>query len=85
MPITPSLPGTLRRDGLVVQNDNTSEAIERHEAALERSPQRGRSGVPKASRARIQAPIPTWSPTELGEKVFLRFRDAGTDLDDVES
>lgn len=26
---------------------------------------------------------PTWSPTELGEQVFLRFHDAGTDLDDV--
>ena len=25
----------------------------------------------------------TWSPTELGEQVFLRFRDAGADLDDV--
>jgi phage baseplate assembly protein gpV len=25
----------------------------------------------------------TWSPTELGEQVFLRFRDAGTELPDV--
>ena len=24
-----------------------------------------------------------WEPTELGEQVFLRFRDAGTDLPDV--
>ena len=29
------------------------------------------------------APEPTWSPTELGEQVFLRFRDAGTKLEDV--
>ncbi len=30
-----------------------------------------------------QPPLPRWSPTELGEQVFLRFRDAGTKLEDV--
>jgi hypothetical protein len=84
-PITPSLLGTLQRHGLAVQNENTSEAIERYQEALERAigRLRGQSGVPRIARARDLAPEPTWSPTELGEQVFLRFRDAGTDLDDV--
>ena len=84
-PITPSLLGTLQWHGLVVQNDNTSEAIERHQEALERAigRQRGRSGVPRVNRAGDLAPDPTWSTTELGEQVFLRFRDSGTELEDV--
>jgi hypothetical protein len=41
------------------------------------------SGAPRVNNPAALAPEPTWSPTELGEKVFLRFRDAGTDLDDV--
>ena len=39
-------------------------------------------GVPRLNTHDV-AQEPTWSPTELGEQVFLRFRDAGTDLDDV--
>ena len=93
-PIAPSLLGTLQRHGLVVQNDNTSEAIERYQGALEKAigqqyARDGRagafrpSGVPKVNRAGDLAPEPTWSPTELGEQVFLRFCDAGTELPDV--
>jgi hypothetical protein len=29
------------------------------------------------------APEPTWSPTELGETVYLRFLDAGAEVEDV--
>ncbi len=93
-PITPSLLGTLQRHGLIVQSDNTSEAIERYQGALEKAigqqyARDGRggafrpSGVPKVNRAGDLAPDPTWSPTELGEQVFLRFRDAGAELPDV--
>ena len=39
-------------------------------------------GAPRLNTHDV-AQEPTWSPTELGERVFLRFRDAGTDLDDV--
>ncbi len=35
------------------------------------------------SNPRSSAPHRTWSPTELGEQVFIRFRDAGTELPDV--
>jgi len=93
-PITPSLLGTLQRHGLVVQNDNTSEAIERHQSELEKAigkqyARDGRagafrpSGVPRVNRAGDLAPEPNWSPTELGEQVYLRFRDAGTELPDA--
>jgi hypothetical protein len=92
-PLAPSLLGTLQRHGLAVQNDKTGEAIgeyaqaqqkqvaeyEGHRATgahrLRRPP-----GNPNPAKP---APEPTWSPTELGEQVFLRFRDAGTKLEDV--
>lgn len=79
--------GTLQRHGLVVRNDNTSEAIKRYQGALERAmgkiARRNQTGVPRVNRAGDLAPEPTWSPTELGEQVFLRFRDAGMKLKDV--
>jgi hypothetical protein len=93
-PVAPSLLGTLQRHGLAVQNDNTSEAIERHQKELEsaigrqyrQDSHRGvfsPRGVPRVMSAGNLVPEPTWSPTELGEKVYLRFRDAGTQLPDV--
>jgi len=92
--IAPSLLGTLQRHGLVVQNDNTGEAIERYARAFEdrfgaQIGQQARagafrpSGPPRVANPAGLVPEPTWSPTELGEQVYLRFRDAGTDLDDV--
>jgi hypothetical protein len=41
------------------------------------------TGVPRVRRAGDSVPEPTWSPTELGEQVFLRFRGAGTNLPDA--
>ena len=93
-PLAPSLLGTLQRHGLVVQNDQTGEAIEKYAQAFEKKlgeqyRREGRAGafrpssVPKVVNPAGLAPEPTWSPTELGEQVFLRFRDAGTKLEDV--
>jgi hypothetical protein len=93
-PIAPSLLGTLQRHGLVVQNDNTGDGIERYARAFEEKfgtqiRQQGRagafrpSGAPRVTNPAGLVPEPTWSPTDLGEQVFLRFRDAGTDLPDV--
>jgi hypothetical protein len=92
-PLAPSLLGTLQRHGLAVQNDKTGEAIEKYTEALEKQiadyEQRRIAGThriqrpPRVSNPTKLAPEPTWSPTELGEQVFLRFRDAGTDLDNV--
>jgi hypothetical protein len=77
-----------------VQNDNTGEAIERYARAFEDSfgaqiAQQGRagayrpSGAPRVANPASLVPEPTWSPTELGEQVYLRFRDAGTELPDA--
>jgi hypothetical protein len=92
-PLAPSLLGTLQRHGLVVQNDMTGEAIENYGQALEKKiadyEQQRIAGTHRLRRppnvinpAKL-APGPTWSPTELGEQVYLRFRDAGTKLKDV--
>jgi hypothetical protein len=92
-PIAPSLLGTLQRHGLVIQNDKTGEAIEKYAQASEEAlgaqySQQGRggafrpSGVPRVPNPAALAPEPTWSPTELGEKVYLRFLDAGTNVPD---
>jgi hypothetical protein len=93
-PIAPSLLGTLQRHGLVVQDAMTGEAIENYARAFEDSfgtqiAQQGRggatrlSGAPRVNNPAALAPEPTWSPTELGEQVYLRFLDAGTELNDV--
>jgi hypothetical protein len=93
-PLAPSLLGTLQRHGLVVQNDKTGEAIEKYAQAFEKKlgdqyRSEGRAGafrpssVPRVPNPAALAPEPTWSPTELGEQVYLRFRDAGTNLPEV--
>ena len=90
----PSLLGTLQRHGLVVQNDKTGEAIEKYAQEFEKKlgdqyRREGRAGafrpssVPRVNNPAKLAPEPTWSPTELGEQVFLRFHEAGTKLEDV--
>ena len=92
--IAPSLLGTLQRHGLVVQNDNAGEAIEKYAKAFEdklaeQYAREGRGGafrpssVPRVLNPAGLVPEPTWSPTELGEQVFLRFREAGTELPDA--
>jgi len=93
-PLAPSLLGTLQRHGLVVQNDKTGEAIEKYAQAFEEQlgdqyRREGRGGafrpssVPRVLNPAALAPEPTWSPTELGEQVYLRFLDAGTNLPDA--
>lgn len=92
-PVAPSLLGTLQRHGLVVQNDNAAEAIENYTREFEKQlarqiGQQTRAGASRLSGAphvnnveRLVPPL-TWSPTELGEQVFLRFLDAGTNVPD---
>jgi hypothetical protein len=91
--IAPSLLGTLQRHGLVVQNGDTDETVERLQRAVESAFSQmyeyvragggfSAQGVPRLNTHDV-AQEPTWSPTELGEQVFLRFRNAGTDLNDV--
>jgi hypothetical protein len=92
-PLAPSLLGTLQRHGLVIQNDKTGDAIEKYAGALEdqlgqqyaRDGRAGAfrpSGVPRVQNPAGLAPERTWSPTELGEQVYLRFLDAGTNVPD---
>jgi hypothetical protein len=93
-PVAPSLLGTLQRHGLAMQNDNTPQAIEQYQQQLEAAIARQYrqdsragafrpTGVPTVTGAGRMVPEPTWSPTELGEQVYLRFRDAGTKLSDA--
>lgn len=92
-PIAPSLLGTLQRHGPAIQNANTDETVERLQRAVESAFSQmyeyvragggySTRGAPRLNTHDV-AQEPTWSPTEQGEQVFLRFRDAGTDLDDV--
>ncbi len=99
LPIAPSLLGALQRHGLIVQNDFTDVELDRRQNGRffeeledavgqqftpgQRSGLYRYAGEPKVSWPEGKAPLPRWSPTELGEQVFLRFRDAGTDLPDV--
>jgi hypothetical protein len=73
-PIVPTLLGTLQRHGLVVQNDNAAEAVERLAKELARDTARFEreggsqafhaSGPPHVSNAGRLVPALTWSLTE---------------------
>jgi hypothetical protein len=69
VPVLSSLLGTIQRHGLAVQTIPTGLVLEQEDA-----PDPG---------PELLASEPTWSPTELGELVLLRFRDAGTDEPDA--
>jgi len=92
-PIAPSLLGTLQRHGLAVQNANTDETVERLQRAVETAFSQmyehvragggySAQGAPRLNTHDV-AQEPSWSPTELGEQVFLRFKAAGAELEDV--
>jgi hypothetical protein len=87
----PCWTGTLQRHGLAVLDANAEEALQRLVKDLQldaarREPQRKR-GIAAVSTAGRPSPgrpkPPSWSPTGLGELVFLRFRDAGAEVPDV--
>jgi hypothetical protein len=85
-PVLTSLIGTLERHGLVVENDNTIQALENFSEASAEGAERtlrggeGRpttpvmpTGFSRFDLMRIAA-TPTWSPTELGERVLSYYR-----------
>jgi hypothetical protein len=88
-----SLLGTLQRHGLAGLDINTDKSIEKFSKELEREtnraigPRRGsnaKGGLTQAPRiTRVPSEQPTWSPTELGEQVWLRFHDAGAAVPDA--
>jgi hypothetical protein len=81
-PVVPSLLGTLQRHGLAVQNDNTAQALENYSQEFDR--RQGRripQAMPRISGKSV-APPSSWSPTELGDQVLTRFRDAGAEVPD---
>lgn len=92
-PVLTSLIGTLERHGLVVENDNTIQALEKFlpersakdvaEPTLpseegQPTPPPMSHGFSRFDLMRIAA-VPTWSPTELGERVLSYYRVAATE------
>jgi hypothetical protein len=88
----PGLLGTLQRHGLAVQNDVSSEIVER---ALKELEDNFNSALGKTIAAGAARPVPmrmplsiprvetTWSPTELGDQVLQFYKEAGADdIDD---
>jgi hypothetical protein len=85
----PSLLGTLQRHGLAAESTDTNGALAQITRFLDRDagpasqwhieedPQ-----IPMQRGSKIQVRV-MWSPTELGEQLFLRFRDAGAELPDA--
>ena len=84
----PGLLGALQRHGLAVQNDVSSEIIER---ALKELEDNYNSALGRTINAGAARPVPmkaplsvphverTWSPTELGDQVLQFYREAGAD------
>jgi hypothetical protein len=89
--VFPSLVGTLERHGLALFEDNSDREIKQLQKAVEqeaaRRDQEGRGGSfpPRRSTGAFKVRnVPgTWEPTELGELVWRRFHQAGTNIPDV--
>jgi hypothetical protein len=85
--VLPSLLGELREKGLAREKDTTNDAIKllnrdlmsqvnRHAGQMQRSKQ---NKLVTLQEHMIQLPEPTWSPTELGEKVLGFYAEAGAE------
>jgi hypothetical protein len=88
--VLPSLIGTLQRHGLVVQNDETPGALAKVSEQARDSLRRGSSGgrpwrdapvMPTTPEIRLITTAPTWSPTELGERVLGYYQLAAAEFD----
>ncbi len=84
----PGLLGTLQRHGLAVQNDVSSETVERYLRKLQDNYNSAlgatiNAGASRPVPMRMPMSIPrverTWSPTELGDQVLQFYWDAGVD------
>lgn len=86
----PSLLGTLQRHGLAIERTDGNRAINEITRFLDKKV----NEVPIWHIEEIDHSVPAqrgtkievqeiWTPTEIGEKVFLRFREAGTELPDA--
>jgi hypothetical protein len=92
-PVFPSLVGTLQRHGLAFFEDNSDREIKQLQKAVEQEAARrdqerrggGTGSTPRRSSTAFNVrTVPgTWEPTELGEQVWLRFHEAGTNIPDV--
>lgn len=77
-PVLTSLIGTLERHGLVVENDNTIQALERFSEATPKDVAERTGEFSRFDWMKIAA-VPTWSPTELGERVLAYYRLAAAE------
>lgn len=84
-PVLTTLLGTLQRHGLAAENDSAPKALEQLDKGLVQQVnrqagqmQRGRQTRPITLRETMVRNVePSWSPTELGEKVLEYYRLAG--------
>lgn len=85
-PVLPSLLGELQQSGLAQENDTAPEAIKRLSSdfvkQVNKQGQMQRRDQSKAITIRestIRVPEPSWSPTELGEKILGFYAEAGAE------
>jgi hypothetical protein len=86
-PVLTSLLGELRESGLVQENDTAPDAMKQLSDDLTKQVnrqagqmQRGQQMKPiTLQQASIRLTEPTWSPTELGEKILAFYAEAGTE------
>jgi hypothetical protein len=86
-PVLGSLLGELRESGLAQDNDTAPAAIKRLSGDLTKQVNRQAGQMQRSRRNKpmtlqestIQLPDPTWSPTELGEKILGFYAEAGAE------
>jgi hypothetical protein len=80
-PVLTSLLGELRESGLAQENDTAPDAIKQLSDDLTKQVNRqaGQMKPITLQQSTIRLTEPTWSPTELGEKILAFYAEAGTD------
>lgn len=86
LPVLTSLSGTLHRHGLMARNtaqfyDAIQKMFDKEDRTLAWRKGQQRADKQKPAAYRL-LPAESWSPTELGEQVLDRFREAGAEVPD---
>jgi hypothetical protein len=77
-PVLDSLLGELRERGLVRENDTTPDALSRLSEDVA-TLIRGQAEILSPQKTTVEAPVPSWSATELGEKILMFYAEAGAE------
>lgn len=81
LPVLTGLIGTLQRHGLAVQHDDTASVLANYSKQFDLAATGMSAALSEAVLKHNITPPPSWSPTELGERVLGYYRLAAAEFD----